>query len=208
MLFAADGGRRPQRAGCEEQGEAGVGDRTTTTSSTPATCRRRATPAPAGGGQGHLLDERPGDRSAARRVNDLVTIRVIENIVGAGTADSSLDKNSSAQRARHAAVGPREENFRGRLDVARRRVREARRSRAAGRRHGRHADGADDGAGRGGAAERRPGARRRARDRHQRRPADRRADRRRARRRDIGAEQRRAVDARSARCASATSAAG
>jgi flagellar L-ring protein FlgH len=34
--------------------------------------------------------------SRARRVNDLVTIRVIENIEGAGTADSALDKNSKA----------------------------------------------------------------------------------------------------------------
>jgi flagellar L-ring protein precursor FlgH len=32
----------------------------------------------------------------ARRVNDLVTIRVIENTSAAGTADSSLDKKSSA----------------------------------------------------------------------------------------------------------------
>jgi flagellar L-ring protein precursor FlgH len=32
----------------------------------------------------------------ARRVNDLVTIRVIESIAGTGTADSSLDKGSSA----------------------------------------------------------------------------------------------------------------
>jgi len=32
----------------------------------------------------------------ARNVNDLVTIRVVENITGSGTADSSLSKNSSA----------------------------------------------------------------------------------------------------------------
>jgi flagellar L-ring protein precursor FlgH len=32
----------------------------------------------------------------ARRVNDLVTIRVIENTSASGTADSSLDKNSTA----------------------------------------------------------------------------------------------------------------
>jgi flagellar L-ring protein precursor FlgH len=32
----------------------------------------------------------------ARRVNDLVTIRVVESIAAAGTADSSLDKSSSA----------------------------------------------------------------------------------------------------------------
>lgn len=32
----------------------------------------------------------------ARRVNDLVTIRVVENVTGAGTADSSLDKRGGA----------------------------------------------------------------------------------------------------------------
>jgi len=32
----------------------------------------------------------------ARNVNDLVTVRVVENINAAGTADSSLDKNSKA----------------------------------------------------------------------------------------------------------------
>ena len=32
----------------------------------------------------------------ARRVNDLVTIRVVENVTGLGTADSNLDKKSSA----------------------------------------------------------------------------------------------------------------
>lgn len=32
----------------------------------------------------------------ARNINDLVTIRVIESIEGAGTADSALDKNSKA----------------------------------------------------------------------------------------------------------------
>jgi len=37
----------------------------------------------------------------ARSVNDLVTIRVIENITGSGTADSALSKNGSAS----AAVG-------------------------------------------------------------------------------------------------------
>ena len=35
----------------------------------------------------------------ARRVNDLVTIRVIENTSAAGTADSSLDKKSNANAA-------------------------------------------------------------------------------------------------------------
>jgi flagellar L-ring protein precursor FlgH len=34
--------------------------------------------------------------SRARRLNDLVTIRVIESIEGTGTADSALDKNSKA----------------------------------------------------------------------------------------------------------------
>jgi len=37
----------------------------------------------------------------ARQVNDLVTVRVVESIVGTGSADSSLDKESSA----HAEVG-------------------------------------------------------------------------------------------------------
>jgi flagellar L-ring protein precursor FlgH len=32
----------------------------------------------------------------ARRVNDLVTVRVIENVTGLGSADSNLDKKSSA----------------------------------------------------------------------------------------------------------------
>lgn len=32
----------------------------------------------------------------ARRVNDLVTVRVIENVTATGSADSQLDKNSSA----------------------------------------------------------------------------------------------------------------
>jgi flagellar L-ring protein precursor FlgH len=35
----------------------------------------------------------------ARRVNDLVTIRVIESIAGVGSADSSLDKSSQAAAA-------------------------------------------------------------------------------------------------------------
>jgi flagellar L-ring protein FlgH len=35
----------------------------------------------------------------ARRINDLVTIRVVENVTGAGTADSNLDKKSSASLA-------------------------------------------------------------------------------------------------------------
>ena len=30
----------------------------------------------------------------ARRVNDLVTVRVVESIAAVGSADSSLDKNS------------------------------------------------------------------------------------------------------------------
>src|SRR4051794_34527607 len=32
----------------------------------------------------------------ARNVNDLITIRVVENITGSGTADSALSKNGSA----------------------------------------------------------------------------------------------------------------
>jgi flagellar L-ring protein FlgH len=35
----------------------------------------------------------------ARRLNDLVTVRVIESISGVGSADSALDKNSSASAA-------------------------------------------------------------------------------------------------------------
>jgi flagellar L-ring protein FlgH len=35
----------------------------------------------------------------ARRLNDLVTIRVVENVTGAGTADSNLDKKSSGSLA-------------------------------------------------------------------------------------------------------------
>jgi flagellar L-ring protein precursor FlgH len=35
----------------------------------------------------------------ARTVNDLVTIRVVENITGSGTADSALSKNSSGSAA-------------------------------------------------------------------------------------------------------------
>jgi flagellar L-ring protein precursor FlgH len=35
----------------------------------------------------------------ARRINDLVTIRVVENVTGAGTADSNLDKKSSGSLA-------------------------------------------------------------------------------------------------------------
>jgi flagellar L-ring protein precursor FlgH len=35
----------------------------------------------------------------ARRLNDLVTVRVIESISGVGAADSNLDKNSSASAA-------------------------------------------------------------------------------------------------------------
>jgi flagellar L-ring protein FlgH len=35
----------------------------------------------------------------ARRVNDLVTVRVIESVTAQGSADSSLDKNSSASAA-------------------------------------------------------------------------------------------------------------
>ena len=37
-----------------------------------------------------------GSDLRARRVNDLVTIRVIESVAAAGSADSSLDKSSSA----------------------------------------------------------------------------------------------------------------
>ena len=41
----------------------------------------------------------------ARHVNDLVTVHVIENVVAAGTADSSLDKNSKANAATGGIFG-------------------------------------------------------------------------------------------------------
>ncbi len=37
-----------------------------------------------------------GNDARARSLNDVVTVRVVENISGSGVADSSLDKNSSA----------------------------------------------------------------------------------------------------------------
>jgi flagellar L-ring protein precursor FlgH len=56
---------------------------------------RRAAPAPAAGPSIDWISNLGLDRRA-RHVNDLVTIRVIESVEGAGTADSALDKNSSA----------------------------------------------------------------------------------------------------------------
>jgi flagellar L-ring protein precursor FlgH len=61
---------------------------------------RRAAPAPAAGPSIDWISNLGLDRRA-RHVNDLVTIRVIESVEGAGTADSALDKNSSA----NAGVG-------------------------------------------------------------------------------------------------------
>ena len=51
----------------------------------------------------------------ARYVNDLVTIRVIENITGSGTADSALAKNSSAAAAVSKLFGM-EKRFPGSAD--------------------------------------------------------------------------------------------
>lgn len=57
--------------------------------------RRTATP-PAGGPSIDWIANLGLDRRA-RAINDLVTIRVIESIEGTGTADSALEKNSSAK---------------------------------------------------------------------------------------------------------------
>ena len=43
----------------------------------------------------------------ARRVNDLVTVRVVESVSGAGSADSNLDKNSSGAASRDRVLRPR-----------------------------------------------------------------------------------------------------
>jgi len=56
---------------------------------------RRTPPAPAAGPSIDWISNLGLDRRA-RSVNDLVTIRVVENIEGAGAADSALDKNSKA----------------------------------------------------------------------------------------------------------------
>jgi flagellar L-ring protein precursor FlgH len=61
---------------------------------------RRTPPAPAAGPSIDWVSNLGLDRRA-RAVNDLVTIRVVESIEGAGSADSALDKNSSA----NAGVG-------------------------------------------------------------------------------------------------------
>ncbi len=54
----------------------------------------RALPPPGDSGQGQWMSSMFAD-VRARRVNDLVTVRVVENVSAAGSADSSLDKNSS-----------------------------------------------------------------------------------------------------------------
>ena len=51
----------------------------------------------------------------ARRVNDLVTVRVVENITASGSADSALDKNSSAAASVTKLFGA-ENRFPGWLD--------------------------------------------------------------------------------------------
>jgi len=56
---------------------------------------RRTPPAPAAGPSIDWISNLGLDRRA-RATNDLVTIRVVESIEGAGSADSALDKNSSA----------------------------------------------------------------------------------------------------------------
>ncbi len=48
---------------------------------------------------GLVLDPR------AHAVNDLVTIRVVENIFGAGTADSALSKESKAKAGVAQLIG-------------------------------------------------------------------------------------------------------
>src|SRR5688572_10177959 len=56
---------------------------------------RRTPPAPAAGPSIDWISNLGLDRRA-RATNDLVTIRVVESIEGAGAADSALDKNSKA----------------------------------------------------------------------------------------------------------------
>jgi flagellar L-ring protein precursor FlgH len=56
---------------------------------------RRTPPAPASGPSIDWMSNLGLDRRA-RALNDLITIRVVENIEGAGAADAALDKNSSA----------------------------------------------------------------------------------------------------------------
>jgi flagellar L-ring protein FlgH len=56
---------------------------------------RRTPPAPANGPSIDWISNLGLDRRA-RATNDLVTIRVVESIEGAGSADSALDKNSKA----------------------------------------------------------------------------------------------------------------
>jgi flagellar L-ring protein precursor FlgH len=56
---------------------------------------RRTPPAPASGPSIDWISGLGLDRRA-RAINDLITIRVVESIEGVGSADSALDKNSSA----------------------------------------------------------------------------------------------------------------
>jgi flagellar L-ring protein precursor FlgH len=56
---------------------------------------RRTPPVPAAGPSIDWMSNLGLDRRA-RALNDLITIRVVENIEGTGSADSALDKNSSA----------------------------------------------------------------------------------------------------------------
>jgi flagellar L-ring protein precursor FlgH len=56
----------------------------------------RETPSPAKAGDAWTWMSSLALDTRARRVNDVITINVIENIVGAGTADSALDKKGEA----------------------------------------------------------------------------------------------------------------
>ena len=85
---------------------------TTTTRCWSATCRPRAPCRPrptTAGRRGCSADLR------ARRVNDLVTVRVVENITASGSADSALDKKSNAAASVTKLFGA-ETKFPGWLD--------------------------------------------------------------------------------------------
>ena len=52
----------------------------------------------------------------ARRVNDLVTVRVVESVSAVGSADSSLDKNSNGSASVTNLFGARDRSIPGWLD--------------------------------------------------------------------------------------------
>src|SRR5581483_2010245 len=64
--------------------------------------RRSSAPPP--GSDWTWMNALGADRRA-RRVNDLITIRVVESITASGTADSSLTKSSSANHSLLALFG-------------------------------------------------------------------------------------------------------